>query len=195
MTLKTGMILTALALSCLPQWAVAQDNLVVNGGFDTSAAGWTVTNSDLGGYSSKNGNPPGSFILDSLSPSLSIYPAISQTINSLTPGTIYLVSGEYRKGSGTDVSDYSFGVALDGVFLFEAVAPTNSNWYGFNFQYTAASSSALLSLSSQINGSDFSYVIDNISMEAVPEPNSLCLIGIGGIMSAMFFRSRRKSSL
>jgi hypothetical protein len=33
----------------------------------------------------------------------------------------------------------------------------------------------------------------NISMEAVPEPNSLCLIEVGGIMSAMFFKNRGKA--
>jgi hypothetical protein len=47
-------------------------------------------------------------------------------------------------------------------------------------------------LSAQINGTDDSYFIDNISMEAVPEPNSLCLVGVGGIMSTMFFKNRRK---
>ena len=66
------------------------------------------------------------------------------------------------------------------------------NWHSFSFDYTATSTSALLSLEAQINGTDDSYEIDNISMEAVPEPNSLCLVGVGGIISAMFFKNRRK---
>jgi hypothetical protein len=72
-------------------------------------------------------------------------------------------------------------VALDGVFLFETAAPADSNWHSFNFDYTATSTSALLSLSAQINGTDYAYSIDNIAMYVVPEPSdwSLILLGSG----------------
>ena len=100
-----------------------------------------------------------------------------------------------KGGLGKNKTDDSFGVALDGVFLFETVVPTDSNWHSFSFDYTATSTSALLSLEAQINGTydDYSYGIDNIAMYAVPEPNSLCLMGAGGMMSALFFRHRRKA--
>jgi hypothetical protein len=107
----------------------------------------------------------------------------------LTPGFVYTVSGDYRNISlGGTSTNYSFGVSIDSVFLFETAPPTNSNWYSFNFEYTATSTSALLKLS-QIDANW--YAIDNISMEVVPEPNSLCLIGIGGIIGAMFFKNRK----
>ena len=48
MTLKTYIVLTALALSCFPQLITAQGNLVVNGGFDTNADGWTAVNISQG---------------------------------------------------------------------------------------------------------------------------------------------------
>jgi hypothetical protein len=192
MTLKTSVVLTALALSCFSQSATAQGNLVVNGGFDTDTSGWILTNlnvSEGGGYLSAVGNPPGSVSL--YNPSSPKIPTASQAINNLTIGDLYIVSGYYL-GGGKNVSDKSFGVALNGIFLFEAAAPADLNWHSFNIEYTATSTSALLSLEAQINGTDDSYIIDNISMEAVPEPSSLWLIGSGGIASAMYFRNRRK---
>lgn len=195
-TLKTKLVLTALMALCLPQLGLAQGNLVVNGGFDTDTSGWVITNVEIdvgGGYSSSFGNPPGSVFLYNLS--YAYVPTASQEINSLTPGQLYIVSGDYQRGLGKNKTDDSFGVALDGVFLFETVVPTDSNWHSFSFDYTATSTSALLSLEAQINRTydDYSYSIDNIAMYAVPEPNSLCLLGMGGMMSALFFRHRRKA--
>lgn len=44
-------VLICLMLLSSAQSATAQVNLVVNGGFDTDASGWTITNvSDGGGY-------------------------------------------------------------------------------------------------------------------------------------------------
>jgi hypothetical protein len=183
--LKTRLVLAALLLSCLPHSATGQGNLVVNGGFDTDASGWVMTNVDIswGGWSSA-GNPGGSFILDN-SPSSSTEPTIGQTVNSLTPGDTYVVSGDYQMLGGKNFANVdSLGVAIDGTFLFETVAPTDPtdhSWYSFNFLYTATSSSALLSLSSKINGTDFYYGIDNIVMAAIPEPHSLALLVLGGL--------------
>jgi hypothetical protein len=192
---KTGaVVLTILMLSYFAQSVTAQGNLIVNGGFDTDASGWVITNvyvPEGGGYVSNYGNPPGSIFL--YNPSLPGIPAASQEINSLTPGQLYIVSGDYQRGLGKNKTDDSFGVALDSVFLFETVVPTDSNWHSFSFDYTATSTSALLSLEAQINGTDdYSYSIDNIAMYAVPEPNSLCLLEVGGMMSALFFTHRRK---
>jgi len=182
MTLKTGLVLTALALWLLPQLAKAQGDLIVNGDFNMNAAGWTLIGSSS--YDAKNGNPPGEVDFgDSQG-------TVSQTINSLTPGFIYNLSGDYRaNGAGGTSTDYSFGVSLDGVFLFETATPTNSNWYSFNFKYSATSSSTVLSLS-QISG--VYYDIDNIVMYAVPEPGVLDLLGMGGLA---FLWHRRKAKL
>ena len=81
-------------------------------------------------------------------------------------------------------TDRSFGVAIDGIYLFTTTAPGNYSWQNFSFSYTAASSSVVLSLSSQINGTGISYAIDNISSKSVPEPGiaSLCIFSIGVLM-------------
>ena len=179
-------VLICLMLLSFAQSATAQVNLVVNGGFDTSASGWTITNvSGGGGYLSSAGDPAGSVLLyNPASPNL---PTASQEINSLVPGQLYIVSGDYS-GEAQNHTNNSFGVALDGVFLFQTAAPADKYWHSFDFDYTATSSSALLSLSVLINGPDYAYYIDNIAMEAIPEPSAWSLIFLG---SSLFIFVRK----
>jgi hypothetical protein len=173
-------VLMALLFISFSNWADAQGNFVFNGGFDTDASGWTINNG-LSFYNAKNGNPPGDFVLDDISPS-STDPTVSQIINGLTPGTSYIVSGDYLlsidRGGGSP-TEPSFGVSIENTLLFGTIAPTDFNWHSFNFLYSATSTSAVLSLSSQMNGTGFSYSVDNISMQAVPEPSAYALLGLG----------------
>lgn len=182
---KTGAaVFATLMFSCLIQSVKAQGNLVGNGGFDTDASGWTLTNGVS--YAALFGNPAGSVSLYNGSGGAD--PTASQEISSLTPGQFYSVSGNYVGYADNSVSN-SFGVALDGVFLFETVSPTNNNWYGFSFGYTATSTNALLSLSLLIPGKNNTYHIDNISMQPVPEPSGISLIVFG---SGVFIYARRR---
>jgi hypothetical protein len=151
------------------QHLLAQGNLVINGGFTTDVRGWTLTNG--ASYYSSYGNPSGSVNLGGT--------AIQQ-INGLTPGQLYVVSGDYEGGGGLkNTLINGFGVALDGIFLLETNAPTGNNWYSFSFDYTPTSTSALLSLSAPINETIYGYFIDNIAMYAVPEPSPSCLLLLG----------------
>ena len=184
-TQKTGAgIFAALLLSCLPQCAMAQGNLVVNGGFDTDASGWTLTNGAFYYSHGSHGNPAGSVaLINSLS-------TVSQEVNGLISGQYYVISGDYEGGGGEkNTITNGFGVALDGVYLFETNAPTLSSWYNFSFDYTASSASVLLSLSAPINGTGYGYYIDNISIQAVPEPSIVALTAVGGA-SLLYFRRR-----
>src|SRR5664279_9278 len=73
--------------------AVGQGNLVINGGFDIGTNSWTEVNISGSGWASQKGNPGGWVELDSLAPSLSTDPTISQQINGLVSGQTYTVSG------------------------------------------------------------------------------------------------------
>lgn len=174
-------------------WAEAQENLVMNGGFNGNSNGWTVANTPGGfGYHSRIGNPPGGVQLDNVNPSSSSDPTASQTINNLEISRLYLVTGEYSqgkiRGSNLPLDVPSFGVALNGDFYFTAFAPGNyTDWKKFRFFYTPSSSTAVLSISSQIDGTGVSYDIDNIAMYAVPEPSSAMLVVFGASVG-MFFR-------
>jgi len=97
----------------------AQGSLVLNGGFDTDIANWVTANIGInGGYRPSNGNPGGFFALADFPPS-STDPMISQTISNLVPGFNFVVSGEYqiwKNDGGGSPTDFSFGVAMDGIF-------------------------------------------------------------------------------
>ena len=192
--LTTCMGIAALTLVQSCQYATAQSSLVVNGTFDTDASGWTINNvSQGGGYLSSAGNPAGSvFLYDGKSPPFA--PTASQEISGLIPGADYIVSGDYRSGSENTVTGNGIGVALDGVYFFESTLQPDLNWYSFNFEFTADSTSALLSLSSQIDGSSATCLIDNISMQAVPEPDDLYLMGMGGALLVWKFKRRTKTA-
>lgn len=192
MKLKSGIGLAMWALMTIARLATAQNNLVVNGDFNGNANGWTISDTPGGfGYSSVVGNPGGGVLLDNISPSPSSDPTASQTISGLTIGMVYLVSGDYQsgklRGSGLPTGP-SFGVAINGDFLFTAAAPQDFVWRQFSFFHTASSSTAILNLSSQINGTGLSYAIDNIAMRAVPEPSSL---GLGLFSFGMVLCCRR----
>jgi hypothetical protein len=167
-TMKTRIALFVLALFLPSYLAIAQGNLVVNGGFDADISGWT-TNGSSGYYDSLKGNPGGCFTL---------YGSISQTVNSLTPSSSYLVSGSYDVEGGTIGGTSSFGVAMNSVFLFE-VTPPDYAWHNFSFTYSANNLSMVLSLTAGINGTSDVFRVDNISMAAVPEPSVLSLFGVG----------------
>jgi hypothetical protein len=155
----------------------AQGNLVFNGGFDVTsgndAEGWTLTGPAFANV--KNGTPAPDVNLGGVA-------TASQTINGLNLGSIYRVSGDYL-ASGSDHSTISFEAMIDGVALFQTGVPTNSNWNSFVFEYTATTSSVVLTLS-QIYSSNLlvdHYHIDNIAMYAVPEPSAyvlMCLISL-----------------
>lgn len=195
--LKSLIVLTALAALCVAQGLHAQGSLIFNGGFDAGVSGWTLTNGTLPAWGGPDkGNPGGWAGLDSLSPEMAADPTISQFVTGLVQGQTYSVSGDYRKEidrSGGMITGLSFGVAFDGVLLFEATAPTDFSWHHFNFSYTAVSPAARLSLSSQRNGTEVSYGIDNIVMWVVPEPSSFGLLGLGGCFFALHRFSARRS--
>jgi hypothetical protein len=155
-----------LALLLLPQFAKAEGNLVVNGGFDTNASGWAITNSDGSGYLSSGGNPGGCFALINITSPLKA-PTISREVIGLVAGQVYIVSGDYKSG-GKGFAAESFGVALDGNFLFLTNSPSDYHWHSFSFEYAATSTNALLSLSGQLNETGYSYAVDNIVMQPIP---------------------------
>ena len=171
MTLKTLRILAALGVFLAPCLVTAQGNLVVNGGFVPGGGGiWTITNAS-GFAFSFTGNPGYCLPLDNPTPSDSTDPTASQIVHGLTPGVVYAVSGQYRSGKdrgGGSPTDPSFGVAIDGLFLFETVVPRDAIWHDFVFLYTATSPSVDLSLSAQRNNTGVACDIDNIALQPFP---------------------------
>jgi hypothetical protein len=69
-------------------------------------------------------------------------------------------------------------------------APSASNeWQQFGFSFTASSTTTTLSFESNLTGGDGAstdILLDNVTV--IPEPASLALLGLGGLM---MFRRRR----
>jgi hypothetical protein len=198
-TLNHVAVLAALAVLWHSPFAAAQGNLVIEGDFNPNADAWTLVGAGTTWEGSK-GDPEPDLILDSLTASPSPPPSASQTIDGLVDGDTYVVSGDFRnvtdRGGGSP-TDNSFGVAINGVYLFEAAQESPNNWRSFDFLYTATASSADLSLAAEINGTGVVYEIDNISLEAVPESGSFCLFTIGAIAVSCFIvrKDRREPAV
>ncbi len=172
--------------------ARAQSTLVFNGDFESRSLGWTMVR---GAHVSIAGGLHGlACFLASTNASPSTEPMASQSISGFQPGFTYLVSGDYwsrKDRGGNSPTNASFGVAFDGVYRLQIAAIPNGNWQSFSFLYTPSSISALLSLSSQINGTGVEYYIDNIVIQTVPEPSSAILLGLGGCWLIRHCRRRR----
>jgi hypothetical protein len=157
------------ACVCFPISSAAQ-NLVVNGGFDTDASSWTSTNIGSGhGFRPSKGNPGGYFELDA-SPSLLTDPTVNQVVTGFTPGVGYTITGDYEKlvdWGGGSPTGLSFGVAIDGAYLYEA-PQSDWAWHSFGFAFVATTSSVTLSISAQRNGTGVSYGVDNIVAQPTP---------------------------
>lgn len=184
---STRFALTAMLLAS----PLAQANLVTNGTFDVmvptigTGGGWTATSNDgNGGWRSLDGN--NFFVINDNGAGAggATDPSIQQTLNGLTIGETYLVTGDFTNFyncCGAPGTALSFGVDLTpGGLLTELAYPGSyPSWTGFSTSFIATQSSHTIRFSAERNGSDVEYAIDNISIVAqVPEPTSLALVGL-----------------
>ena len=177
--------------------ASAAQAAVINGTFDTSVpsngtgGGWTSSNIDSqGGWRSTGGNPSTGpfFILNDAGGGTD--PTILQLLTGLTPGATYHASGDFRVVHNAQATGLvqAFGVAIDGLFLYESPGLTDTNFHPFGFDFTApGDGDAELLLAAERNGTDVDFGIDNIAVAlvsappvnggVVPEPGVLALLG------------------
>lgn len=107
--------------------------------------------------------------------------SVSQMLNGLTSGTQYRVSFYARQRPGYGQNEIS--VSADGVSAIAAFAPA-SDWTLYSGLFTASGSSADLkfAVGHGLNGSgDADSYIDNVSVQAVPEPTSMAALALGGL--------------
>lgn len=172
--------------------ATGSAEFIVNGDFSLAVPsngtgnGWTSFNIDsAGGWRATGGNPGGTFFLNDAG-STTTNPSIQQTITGLTIGQAYVISGDETVANSSTGTNSDFGVEIDG-HLWEYTVPVGS-WLHFSETFVASSTTVTLLLTGERNG-DSDPRIDNISLDAVPEPLSLLALGAG--LSAML-RKRRK---
>lgn len=169
-------------------------NLVVNGDFSVSVpnngtgGGWTAANNDFsGGWRSTGGNPGGNYILNDGGSSTS-NPYIEQVI-SVVAGTQYTVTGDYSIGNVIQTGNLDFAVQIDGNLWRYNIPGSAGIFNSFSETFTATSNSVTLRLSGEWAG-DSDPRVDNISLEAVPEPMTMIALAGG---AAVILRRRKRS--
>lgn len=183
-------LLVPLGFWAMASFASAQ-NLLVNSDFSLSVPnngtgnGWTGVNNDgNGGWRSTGGNPGGTYIInwDGGAGNPELYQDVTLTI-----GQAYRIAGDYSRGNFSSGTLPDFGVEIDGN-LWEYVIPNSSSWLSFDQQFIATTTNARLTLTSERYG-DNDVRVDNIVLEAVPEPATIAAMGVG---IAALIRKRRR---
>lgn len=200
---KTGLFAAIAAALLTPMTAQAQS--ITNGTFDTvvpnngTGGGWTAANNDgAGGHRTTGGNPGGFFILND-NGSAGSDPTLSQLVTGFSVGATYNISGNFRTQiiGQTTGAVQAFGVAINGVFVFESPGlPNDTVWRNFSANFVATSSSMTILLAGERNGTDNDFAVDNIALTTVaaangPEPGSLLLVGVG-LIGGIVLRRRIK---
>lgn len=185
--------------------ALPAANLVTNGTFagcttnsnaSTAIPGWVASGNDSslcqpGTPNLGVGDPAGSNWAElNAGPGAPV--TLTQTISGLTVGTAYQVDYDIRSGFSCCGSTTipGAGISIAGGSQLFALG-NNTTWTPEVYYFTATSTSAVLTLESQQNGSDTDAGFSSVVVTLAPEPSSVLLLGAG--LGLVAFRKLRLS--
>jgi len=179
--------------------AAAQANAVFNGGFETGdLTGWTLTNSSQFDAVCQPGEQIGAAycMVNSGDYAMSFGHAggvttLSQVL-ATTPGASYDLNFYLANDNPSDVGVTTFDVLWDGVDVYSLSSPQPSFSYtSINLYVTATSGSTTLSFLAQQDPSQ--WFLDDVSVQAVPEPAAMLTVGLTLIAAGLARRRRRRT--
>jgi hypothetical protein len=213
MTLKTALVLTTLVLSCLPQLAAAQGTLYASNLGQTPTGSAVIGSDRWIAQNFTTGIDPNGYNLDSIqllmdgtsgSPS-GFSVSIFSSLGNGSPGSsLGNLSGSDPASGGVFIYTAS-GIMLSPsssyFVVVTAATPVSQGAYGWSAANSSGSTQWAIDAvyASSANGSSWTLINGKAAFQmaiyatAAPEPSCLCLLGVGGVVSALFFRNRRKS--
>ncbi len=189
--------------------ASSPDLQLFNGGsgYTPAIAGWTITtgngdvltgiNSSSGPFYNNGVAPDGTKVAYlQVTNGVTVPTTISQNIGGLVAGNKYELTFYYNARSGT--ADPLMAVSLGGTTFTPSggldVAPVGGSnpFYQGQYFYTATGSTALLSFSNtNTAASDSSLLLNDVSLQVVPEPAAWDLLGLGAVGLLLSVKRRR----
>lgn len=186
-------------LSCLSQAGVVfSDNFNSNGalGLNNTPAGWTVTGGTVdvvggaGGFASLCAS--GGVVCIDLDGSTMNAGELSRSFAG-TAGTVYTATFDLagnQRNYPTDNLVVTFGTASQTFNLASNVA-----WNTYSLSFTASSDANYSLNFNNAGGDNVGIVLDNVSVTAVPEPETYAMLLAGlGVMGAVARRRKAQSA-
>jgi hypothetical protein len=164
----------------------------------TDMTGWTVENAGLAWIGPSNpfflSASDGSYFLDlSGYHDNAPYAGVTQTIPT-TIGGQYQLSLDIGTSPPYDSAPVSVLVTAGSASTTFTSTPLNVNqWETFMFDFTATSATTTISLDGQASTNEKYIGLDNVSVEAVPEPSTFALFGGSGLLALVGWRRFRKA--
>jgi hypothetical protein len=195
LAISIGLAFGALALN-----ANANPNLIVNGGFETGTLtpDWALTPGGPFDGVCANGFPAGAAICTTHSGTYAMTfglngaeDYLSQTF-ATTAGARYNLSFFLANDNPTGVPIEDFDVLWNGASIFSLASPQISFPYTEQAFSNLVATSGLTTLTFVARHDPSQWFLDDVAVEAVPEPASLALAGLG-FLALSFVRRRRAS--
>lgn len=201
--MKTITALAALSLTLAS--ASANANIVVNGDFEnpgvapgtftifsTPFPGWNVRNDvEIRNALVGNANSGSNYAELDTAKNGSIDQKVATTV-----GAIYQISFAYSPRAGVEASSngieaFFSGVSL-GVFTGSGLANTGNVWQNYTFNVTSAFTTSLIEFRAVGTSDGFGGSLDSVSINEVPLPGTLALLGLGFV--GMGVRGRKSKA-
>jgi hypothetical protein len=162
--------------------ASADVNLVSNGDFSQGGTDWAFTAASQGSDFRYVTNAAGFGAVSTFDD------IISQDLHTVA-GQVYRVT--FNASFGTPGSGSDLFASIGGQTIASFVNPSASGYNNYTYTFTANSSDTLLAFAGR-NIPSWNYVT-NVSVSAVPEPETYALMGLGMLAMLAFYRKRNNA--